>query len=162
MRLELEYIEEKNNMENPEVNIIINSYNYAEFLPECLDSVISQPYERMKILVHDDCSTDNSVEIIHDYMARDKRFTKLFVEENNQGANRGVNWGMVEYTGDFYTVLCTDDYLAPNYWETVLPYFDSPDIGFVRVALMNFGPDIVSPSYMALLAFHNPRYIGRR
>jgi glycosyltransferase involved in cell wall biosynthesis len=142
-------------MQSP-VTILVNSYNHAEFLPECLDSIIVQPWENMEILVHDDCSTDNSIEIIHDYMSKDKRFKKLLIEEENRGAAKGVNWGFAEASGDYFCILCTDDRLSPNYWETTLPYFDSPDVGVVRIAVMNFGPLITTPSYLDVLGMFNP------
>jgi len=139
------------------VTFLINNYQYEEFLPQCLDSIISQPYENAEFLLHDDCSTDRSVEIMKEYMSKDKRFTQLKVEEENNGDPCvGINWGLSVATGDFFSIVCTDDFLSPNFWESTLPYFDDPDVGIVRVALYNFGPYIASPAKLNLTNLKNP------
>ena len=136
------------------VTICITSYNYKEYLPECLDSVINQQYEPMEILIYDDCSTDYSLDIIHEYMKNDSRII-LEVGDKNEGPNAGVNWALRNAAGKFFAILCSDDRLVSNYWETLLPYFEDPEIGFVRIACMLFGESIVGESLFRPLNLNN-------
>ena len=59
------------------VSIITPSYNCAQFIAETIDSIVSQTYPEWELLVTDDCSTDNSRDIIRGYADRDKRI-RLF------------------------------------------------------------------------------------
>lgn len=123
------------------VTVYISSYNYEKYLPECLDSVVTQSHENIEILIYDDCSTDHSVEIIEDYADKDSRiiFTK---GEVNKGPNCGTNWALQKARGDFFAILNSDDKFKPKYWETLLPYFENPEIGFVSVACLMFNDKI--------------------
>jgi len=60
-------------MNNPLFSIIVASYNNGKYLPECLDSLINQTYTNIEIIVVDDASNDNSVQIVKQYMAKDTR-----------------------------------------------------------------------------------------
>ena len=51
-------------MTNPKISVIVPVYNVAEFLPDCLDSLLSQNFDAMEIICVDDKSTDNSLEIL--------------------------------------------------------------------------------------------------
>ncbi|MCP4551505.1 MAG: glycosyltransferase family 2 protein, partial [Bacteroidetes bacterium] len=55
-------------MTEPKVSIIVPVYNSADYLRRCLNSLINQSLEEIEILIFDDCSTDNSVEIIEEYL----------------------------------------------------------------------------------------------
>ena len=58
------------------VSIIIDNYNYAQFLPKAIDSALAQTYSHIEIIVVDDGSTDNSKEILEDYKERVQVFQK--------------------------------------------------------------------------------------
>jgi len=131
----------QNSLTNPLVTVYIPSYNYESFLPECLDSITSQSYDNMEILIYDDGSTDNSVDVIKEYMKIDSRIY-LESERENRGPNTGINKMLDKVKGDFFAMVCADDKLSPNYWETVLSYFSDPRIGFVSVGCMLFGEGI--------------------
>lgn len=68
----------------PLVSIITPCYNSESYISQTIDSVLKQTYENWELLITDDCSTDNSVEIIHSYMQKDSRI-KLFKTEKNTG-----------------------------------------------------------------------------
>ena len=69
------------------VSIIMPNYNGGKYLKETLESVLAQTYTNWELLFVDDCSTDNSLEIINEYQARDKRI-KIFKNEKNAGITR--------------------------------------------------------------------------
>ena len=75
------------------VTIYIPSYNYENYIKECLDSVVSQKYDPMEILIYDDYSTDKSWDILNEYADKDSRIV-LKRGENHIGPNGGINWAL--------------------------------------------------------------------
>lgn len=82
-------------MQNPLVAVIIPIYNVKDYLRECLDSVLNQSYQNLKIILVDDASTDGSFEIAKEYFQRDLRVT-LIRHKHNSGLsttrNTGINY----------------------------------------------------------------------
>lgn len=82
------------------VSIITPSYNCAAFIGETIESILSQTYQNWELLITDDCSSDNSREIINEYCARDSRI-KLFKLEKNSGAGVARNNSIEEARGRY-------------------------------------------------------------
>ena len=89
------------------VSIIVASYNHAEFLEQRLDSLINQTYQDIEILVIDDCSTDNSVEILRRYESHPK--VRLIVRGQNGGWVKVSNQGVEMSVGEFIIFANCDD-----------------------------------------------------
>ena len=68
-------------MRNNLVSIITPSYNSSKFIVECINSVISQTFQNWEMIIVDDCSNDNSRDIISDFSAKDERIKSIFLEE---------------------------------------------------------------------------------
>ena len=96
------------------VSVVITNYNYSQWIATAIESVLNQTYPAHEIIVVDDCSTDNSQEIINRYPV-----IKLFQKEN-KGVVQCRNWGMWETTGDFIINLDSDDFISPTYIEKVV------------------------------------------
>lgn len=90
------------------VSIIIPVYNKEENLSECLDSILSQTYEKFEVICIDDCSTDKSGEILKEYSARDERI-KIISNTNNEGAGASRNKGIEQSIGEYLLILDADD-----------------------------------------------------
>ena len=103
------------------VSIIIPNYNCENYLGETIDSVLAQTYEDWELLIVDDCSTDNSVEVIQSYCEKDERI-KLFVNEKNSGAAASRNRAMREATGKWIAFLDSDDLWLPEKLEKQLSF----------------------------------------
>lgn len=97
---------------NQILSVIVPVYNVAAYLPECLDSILSQDYETMEIILIDDGSTDGSGEICDAYAASDNRVR--VIHQKNGGAAAAKNAGLRKATGEFLTFVDSDDYLEPN------------------------------------------------
>lgn len=95
------------------VSIIIPCYNLGRFLPACLDSVISQDFEDWEAIVIDDASTDNSLEIAHDYARTDGRI-KVCRNSINGHVSYSRNRGIQMAKGKYILPLDADDRLAPH------------------------------------------------
>ena len=99
--------------ENPIVSIICLCFNHSNFVVECIKSIDNQTYKNIQVIVIDDCSTDNSVEIITNYL---KEFPEIqFIKnENNLGNTKSFNLGLQVAKGVFIIDLATDDVLLSN------------------------------------------------
>lgn len=91
---------------NDLVSVIMPNYNSAKYIEASVQSVLSQTYENFELLIIDDASTDNSVELIRKF--NDKRI-KLFINEKNSGAAISRNKGLREARGKMIAFLDSDD-----------------------------------------------------
>lgn len=98
------------------VSIITPSYNCARFLKETIDSVQAQTYQDWEMIIVDDCSTDNTADLVASYMSQDKRI-RYFCNEKNSGAAVSRNKALREAKGKWMAFLDGDDTWAPNKLE---------------------------------------------
>lgn len=104
------------------VSIIIPIYNTEKYLKACLDSVLSQTYENLEIILIDDGSTDNSGKIIDDYAKKDHRIK--VIHQKNRGQSAARNEGLKKATGNYISFIDADDKITPNFIEKLLAVFD--------------------------------------
>lgn len=97
------------------VSIIIPVYNVADYLRQCLESVVNQTLLEIEIICVDDGSTDGSVEILKEYAAKDSRVKVLLHEHANAGAAR--NAGMSVATGEYLGFVDSDDWCELTLFE---------------------------------------------
>ena len=112
----------------PKVSVIIPVYNVEAYLRQCLDSVIKQTLEEIEIICVDDGSTDNSLEILKEYAAKDKRITVL--KQKNLHAGVARNAGLAVARGEYLSFLDSDDFFELNMLEETYKKIteDSSDI----------------------------------
>ena len=96
------------------ISIVTASYNYAQYIGETIQSVLNQTYSDWELVIVDDCSSDNSVEVIKSF--KDDRI-KLFVNERNLGLKGTVKRGIELAQGDWVVFLESDDVITPDYLE---------------------------------------------
>lgn len=89
------------------VSVIIPVYNSSKYLKECIDSVLNQSYKNLEVIIIDDKSSDNSLDIINSY--KDKRI-KLISLDKNSGVSVARNIGIDKSSGDYITFIDSDDY----------------------------------------------------
>lgn len=94
----------------PKVSVIIPVYNVEEYLRQALDSVVNQTLEDLEIICVDDCSTDNSLDILKEYASKDSRF-KIYQQKENQGQGVARNIALDMATGEYIMFLDPDDWL---------------------------------------------------
>lgn len=117
----------------PKISVVIPSFNQARFLPETLDSVLSQDYPRIEVFVSDGGSTDGSVRILEVY-ANKYRDVLHYVSEFDGGQYHGVNKGIEATNGGLIAWINSDDiYLPGTFWK-VVTFFH-----FNRCALVAYG-----------------------
>lgn len=121
----------------PKVSVIIPIYNAAEFLEECLDSVIAQTLENIEIICVNDGSSDNSLDILQEYKKRDSRIRVL--SQSNQGAGVARNNGISVARGEYLSFLDADDFFEKNMLKCAykVVYRTKADIGVFNADLFN-------------------------
>ena len=109
-------------MANHKVSVVVCTYNGEKFLRQQLDSLISQTYTDLEIIISDDNSTDSTVEIAESFQRKDPRIL-IHVNKNNLGYNRNFEHAFDLATGDFIAVCDQDDIWKPNKIEAMMPLF---------------------------------------
>lgn len=99
----------------PLISVIIPVYNLENYIEKCLDSVLSQTYKNLEILVVDDGSTDSSPSICDKYSQSDSRIQVFHID--NGGAAHARNIALEKMTGEFVTFVDGDDYIDSTYIE---------------------------------------------
>ncbi len=118
-----------NNSVNIKVSLIIPVYNTDKYLPQCLESAINQTLKEIEIIVIDDASTDDSLQIIRHYESLDDRI-KVIAFAENQGNGFGRNEAIRQAKGEYIMFLDSDDWLELNAAELcyLKAGFDQHDI----------------------------------
>lgn len=111
------------------ISIVVPVYNSGKYLDRCLKSIINQTYSNIEILLIDDGSTDNSLEICNQFAIKDKRI-KVFHKENN-GVSAARNDGIDYSTGDYIAFVDSDDYLEIDMYEHMMKINDEFDCDIV-------------------------------
>lgn len=125
----------------PQISILVAVYNTAPYLPQCLDSLCGQTLRDIQIICIDDCSTDQSPQILADYARRDARIT-LLRTPHNSGQAAARNQGLQMATGEFTTFVDSDDWLAPDALEQVLEALaQNPANDCAVMRLIKYYPD---------------------
>ena len=98
---------------NDLISICIPTYNGEKYLKECLDTVLSQSYENIEIIIVDDCSTDKTISIIEEYIQKDNRI-KLIKNQLNIGLVANWNKCLELANGEWIKFVFQDDLIEPN------------------------------------------------
>ncbi len=108
------------------VSIIIPVYNVAPYVKECIQSIMNQTYTDLEVLIVDDCSTDNTLEIVSSMLFNKEEVNingsifKIIRHKNNKGVSETRNTGLKQATGDFIFFLDGDDTITDNCIEVLI------------------------------------------
>ena len=112
------------------VSVIIPVYNAAKYIKKTVESCIIQSYSAIEIIIVDDCSTDESVNIIRNLSLKYTNIT-LIENKENQGVIKTVNKGIKLSKGDYIVVLGNDDILESNHIEVMRGILEKEKCSFV-------------------------------
>lgn len=102
------------------ISVIIPVYKVESYLRECLDSIISQTYNNLEIILIDDGSPDNCGAICDEYAETDSRI--IVIHKENAGVGAARNDGLEMVTGDWITFVDSDDWIESDYCENLIQY----------------------------------------
>lgn len=115
--------------EQPLVSVCVPVYNAGDFLQETLESVLNQTYTNIEFLVVDDCSTDNSRDVITSWQKKDNRVKPVFMERNSNVCAAG-NAGFERAKGTYVAIIGHDDVWRPDKLEKQVAFLEEhPDTG---------------------------------
>lgn len=120
-----------NNDIKPEISVILPTYNRAQYLSDCIDSVINQTFDSWELLVVDDGSQDNTFEIVDTYL--DKYMNIRYLKHKNRKQALARNLGIQASLGDYITFIDSDDSYKVNHLESRLTYMqEHPDVDLIE------------------------------
>ncbi len=118
------------------VSVIIPVYNVEKYLRECLDSIINQTLKDIEIICVDDGSSDNSLEILKEYMKRDSRIK--IISQNNKGVSCARNIGLENARGKYIYFIDSDDFLELNGLNEMYQQAEIKDLDLLKFNLCTY------------------------
>lgn len=117
-------------MDTPKISVIIPNYNHADYLIARVDSVLNQTYKNLEVILMDDCSSDNSRDIIKKYVAQDNRVHQVFNRKNSGSTFKQWNKGISFATGEYVWIAESDDVSDLTFLEKMVAKMEAyPSVG---------------------------------
>lgn len=107
----------------PEVSVILPTYNRAEHLTRCIESVINQTYQNWELIVVDDGSQDHTFDLVNKYLQKLPQIR--YLKHQNRGAALSRNIGIKVSFGNYLTFIDSDDQYLPHHLQSRLNYFQN-------------------------------------
>jgi glycosyltransferase involved in cell wall biosynthesis len=118
------------------VSVVIPVYKVEDYIIRCIDSVFSQTYRKLEVILVDDCSPDNSMQKARNYIESipdNDDLTFIYLRhENNRGISAARNTGVDVATGSYIYFLDSDDEILPDSIETLVSLSDNGKIDYIR------------------------------
>jgi len=111
----------------PKVSIIIPTYNSSLFIKRAIDSAINKTFKDWELLIVDDCSKDNTMELVSEFIKQDPRIKLLKTPENSGGPAMPKNIGIENAQGEYVAFLDHDDEWLPEKLEKQLVVFENSE-----------------------------------
>jgi teichuronic acid biosynthesis glycosyltransferase TuaG len=139
-------------MNDPLVSVILTSYNSSIYLENSLISLVNQTYSTFEIIIIDDCSTDNSIELLGNFVKNNpERSISLFRNLKNIGQAASLNVGLDNAKGAYLCLIDSDDKISPDFISKMTNKIES---GFQFVYC---GFDIVDTINKSVIAYEKNR-----
>lgn len=116
-------------MSKPILSIIIPVYNTEKYLNKCLNSILNQNLDKVEVICVNDGSTDNSLNILNE-CSKINPSIKI-ISKKNGGLSSARNVGIDYAQGEYITFIDSDDFIEPNTYRKVLPYFKISEVDLV-------------------------------
>jgi glycosyltransferase involved in cell wall biosynthesis len=135
------------NFEEILVSVPVITYNSSKYVLETLESIKAQTYQNIELIISDDCSTDNTVEICRKWIEENKsRFvrTELITSDVNTGVSANGNRGRNACRGEWIKSIAGDDLLMPNCIESYVNYVkQTPEAIYIFSKVEAFGAESI-------------------
>lgn len=117
------------------ISVIVPVYNVATYLPQCLESILTQDYPHLEVILINDGSTDSSGAICDDYAIQDSRIR--VIHQKNSGAAAAKNAGLRVATGTYLSFVDSDDFLEPNAYSHMIDLMKQYNADVVQCSMRN-------------------------
>lgn len=152
------------NKKTPKISVVMSTYNRAGYVKEAIESILNQTYKDFEFIIIDDCSTDNTSEVIQSYVDKDDRI--VFIRnEKNMDYNYNLRRGFDLARGEYIARMDDDDISLPTRFEKQVTFLDQHnDITVLGTFIETFGESVLEtwvkdtdPDILAILMnFFNP------
>lgn len=156
--------------DKPTVSICISSYNHARYLPQTIDSVLTQTYQDFELIIVDDGSSDNSHGVLTDYQQRYPDKIRYVWHDNhaNRGISASCNLAISLAQGRLFAWLGSDDYWFPEKLAKQVSFFEHhPEVGMLHTSALTLGAngtlypvlnvrDTIDPQPLTAMVISNP------
>ena len=124
----------------PKLSVIVPIYNVEEYLANCIESILNQTFKDFELILINDGSTDNSLEICYRYRDRDKRIN--VINKKNGGVSSARNIGIEISKGEYIAFVDPDDDIEINMYEELMGIMENNNVdivvsGFKFINLIN-------------------------
>lgn len=129
-------------IDHPVVSVIMGIYNCADTLPDAIESILNQTYRDFELILCNDGSTDNTLEVARNYAALDSEHVVLIENEKNMGLNYTLNHCLRVARGKYIARMDGDDRSLPNRFQVEVDFLDThPEYALVSANLEVFDED---------------------
>lgn len=139
---------------NELISVVIPTYNRENTIEKCLESVLNQTYSNIEVIVVDDCSKDNTIEVVK--KIKDKRI-KLYKLEKNSGACFARNYGVEKSRGKYIAFQDSDDIWIKNKLEKQYNYLLNTDADMVFCGMNRYTKNNTYVQYFPSCGFNNKK-----
>lgn len=127
------------------VSVVLTSYNYGQYLKDTIKSVVNQTFTDWEMVIIDDCSIDNSMDIIMEFANSDSRI-KVIKNFENQGLKQSIQTALLAVSGDWVAFLESDDMWRTDYLENKVRTIEKyPQSGLIYNDVEFFGENAENP-----------------
>ena len=143
-------------MENSKIDILLATYNGEKYLEAQLDSILNQTYSNFRLLISDDCSSDNTQKILKEYEKKDNRI-QLFFQEKNLGVMKNFEFLLENVKNDYYMFSDQDDIWKKEKIEKSLKKLleTNSDLVYTDLEVVDENLNVTYPSYWKLKGIYN-------
>lgn len=127
---------------NPKISVVMSAYNRPQYVKEAIESILNQTYKDFEFIIVDDCSTDDTPDIIQGYADKDERI--VFIKNpKNMDYNYNLRHGFEIAKGEYIARMDDDDISMPTRFEKQVKFLDeNPDVTVLGTFIETFGnPD---------------------
>ena len=125
-------MKETKKIKNMRLSVIVPMYNAEKWIKRCIESILSQSFHDLELIIIDDGSTDSSLNIVKKYCRIDRRIR--WISTKNRGSARAKNIGLKHMTGDIVTFVDADDFIESGMYETMISILEYSEADIVECA----------------------------
>lgn len=123
------------------ISVVLPVYNCEKYIDRCIDSIINQTYKNFEIILVNDGSTDNSLNLLKKYKKKDKRI--ILIDKKNEGVSVARNIAIDRSSGDYITFVDADDYLEKDALETMINLIKKEKVDILRTTYYKIKNDSI-------------------
>lgn len=131
----------------PKVSVLVPCYNVEKYLPQCLESLVSQTLKDIEVICINDGSTDSTLDIIRRFQASDPRIK--VIDKANSGYGASMNLGLDLAQGEYVGITESDDFASPDMYRTLYRCARKHDLDIAKSSFYNFygGKDHIEETF---------------